>query len=280
MKVLIIGATGMLAKPVIRHLEKQGHELRLFSRTINSSEPGGKHEIVSGDLFNAADLQKAVSRCDAVHINLSKVNEYEAVRNITTAAGQKGIKLISYISGCTVSEENRWFPMIDNKFRAEQTIMNSGIPYIIVRPTWFFESLDLMVRNGKAMIIGKQPIPWRWIAADDYGRMLANAYRTPQALNRTLNIYGDRPFTMKEVLVKYCRLLYPDIKVSSAPVFLLKTIAALSGKMELKQVVSMFAYFEKVKEPGNADATNALLGKPEITFDKWLSAKKLVAQTV
>ncbi len=47
--------------------------------------------------------------------------------------------------------------MIDKKYRAEQAIIQSGIPYLIFRPTCFFESLGLMVRNGKAMVIGKHP---------------------------------------------------------------------------------------------------------------------------
>jgi nucleoside-diphosphate-sugar epimerase len=37
MKILIIGASGMLAKSVIEHLDKAGFQLRLFSRTVNQS---------------------------------------------------------------------------------------------------------------------------------------------------------------------------------------------------------------------------------------------------
>lgn len=274
MKVLIIGATGMLARPVIKQMAMQGLELRLFSRTIESDSAGNNFEIVRGDLFHPEDLQKAISGCDAIHINLSRVNEATATITIVKAAKQNGIKLISYISGCTVSEENRWFWMIDNKYQAEQAIINSGIPYLIFRPTWFFESLPLMIRNGKATLIGKQPNPYRWIAADDYGRMVAKAYQIEESKNRIFNIYGNETHYMKDLLLEYCRHLEPKInKISTAPIGLLKLIALLSRNNELKTAISLFSYFEKVKEPGNADETNDLLGKPEINFKEWLESQ-------
>jgi uncharacterized protein YbjT (DUF2867 family) len=170
--------------------------------------------------------------------------------------------------------ENRWFPMIDNKFRAEQSIISSGIPYMIFRPGWFFETLALMVRDGKAMILGKQPHPAHWVAADDFARMVTRAYQLDEAKNRIFFILGQESFTMRDLLEKYCRELHPEIrKVSHVPIGMLKVIAALTGNRELKDAASMFSYFEKVQERGNPDETNRLLGKPGITFEKWIQVK-------
>ena len=196
MKVLVIGASGLLAKPVIRHMDKAGFQLRLFSRSVNQSMYDKEFEMVQGDVFNLNDLNKAMTGCDAVHLSLSTANEALAAKIVTDSALQKGIKLISTISGCTVSEENRWFPMIENKYQAEQTIINSGIPYLIFRPTWFFESLDLMIRDGKAMLLGKQPNPSHWVATDDLARMVATAYGKPEAKNKIFFIFGTEQLLM------------------------------------------------------------------------------------
>jgi len=274
MKVLVIGASGLLAKPVIRHMDKAGFQLRLFSRSVNQSMFDKEFEMVQGDVFNLNDLNKAMTGCDAVHLSLSTANEALAAKIVTDSALQKGIKLISTISGCTVSEENRWFPMIENKYQAEQTIINSGIPYMIFRPTWFFESLDLMIRDGKAMLLGKQPNPSHWVAADDLARMVATAYRKPEAKNNIFFIFGPEQHLMKDLLEQYCKLRYPEIKkVSSVPIWMMKMIGLLTGNKQLKGVASLFAYFEKVNELGNPDETNALLGKPIITFEKWIQSK-------
>ena len=274
MKVLVIGASGLLAKPVIRHMDKAGFQLRLFSRSVNQSMFDKEFEMVQGDVFNLNDLNKAMTGCDAVHLSLSTANEALAAKIVTDSALQKGIKLISTISGCTVSEENRWFPTIENKYQAEQTIINSGIPYMIFRPTWFFESLDLMIRDGKAMLLGKQPNPSHWVAADDLARMVATAYGKPEAKNKIFFIFGPEQHLMKDLLEQYCKLRYPEIKkVSSVPIWMMKMIGLLTGNKQLKGVASLFAYFEKVNELGNPDETNALLGKPIITFENWIQSK-------
>ena len=271
MKILVIGASGLLAKPVIKQLDKDGFQLRLFSRKVNKTMFDKPFEMVQGDVLNHVDLDKALTGCDAVHISLSNLNEAFAVEAILNIAAQKEIKLISYISGCTVADENRWFPMIENKYQAEQLLINSGIPYLIFRPSWFFETLELMVRDGKAMLPGKQPYEAHWIAADDFARMVATAYKNPEVKNRIFFILGSEKFLMKDLLEKYCRHSFPEIKkVSVIPIWIIRIIAILSGNKELKNAASLFGYFEKVKEIGNPDETNDLLGKPVITFKKWI----------
>lgn len=77
--------------------------------------------MVQGDVFNLNDLEKAMNGCDAVHISLSTVNEGLATKIIVDIVKQKEIKLISSVSGCTVTEENRWFPMTE---KAQKIIDN------------------------------------------------------------------------------------------------------------------------------------------------------------
>jgi uncharacterized protein YbjT (DUF2867 family) len=275
MKILIIGASGMLAKPVIEYLDKEKFQLRLFSRTVKNSMFDKDYDILQGDVFNANDLDRAMSDCDAVHISLSNIDEAKATEAIIESAKKHQIKIISFVSGCTVSEENRWFKMIDNKYLAEQAIIKSGISYMIFRPTWFFESLDLMIRNGKASVIGKQPNPFHWVAADDFARMITTAFKKSEALNKVFYILGPEPFLMKELLEKYCSENFASIKkVSTVPIGMMKFIAMLSRNKQLKFVAEMFAYFEKVKEVCDTKETNLLLGKPEIKFDNWLLNRK------
>jgi uncharacterized protein YbjT (DUF2867 family) len=214
MKTLVIGATGMLAGPVIRQLDQAGFDLRLFSRTLNPSMFVKDYDIVQGDLCDPSDLEKAVDGCDAIHISISNTDEVKATEAILNIARQKGIRLISMVSGASVSEENRWFSFIDQKFRAEQMLMQSGIPYYIFRPTWFFESLELMVRKGKASILGQQQNPYHWVAADDFGRVVANAYLRKELENRIYYVYGPDKALMMEMLERYCEVFHPEIKMS------------------------------------------------------------------
>ena len=275
MKTLVIGASGLLAGPVIRQLDRAGFALRLFSRSVQPGMFENEYEIVNGDLFNPADLENAVEGCDAIHISISGTDELKAAEVITAMALKKGIRLISMVSGATCREENRWFEPTDKKFRAEQLLMGSGIPYLIFRPTWFYESLGLMVRNGKAMIPGEQPHPYHFVAADDFGRMVARAFGDRDTWNRTYYVYGPERHLMKDLLERYVGRLHPEIKkVSVTPIFMLRMIGILTGKPVLKEVAALFSYFQKVEEPVIPEEQLDLLGRPELTFEDWLANKQ------
>ncbi|MCU0459464.1 MAG: NAD(P)H-binding protein [Bacteroidales bacterium] len=274
-KVLVIGASGLLAGPVIRKLDEKGFELRLFSRSVNPSMFVNDYDITKGDVFNPADLEKAMEGCDAVHISVSTSDDVRAVAAILEMAKKKGIRFVSLISGCTVSEENRWFKFIDDKMKIEQMVMKSGLSWFIFRPTWFFESLGMFVRNGKASVLGKLREPYHWVAAGDMGKMVAEAYSTAGAENRVYFVYGPERYTMKEMLEKYCKALHPEIKsVGETPLLPLKIIAFFTGNRKLKFAASLFSYFEKVKEPEVPEKELAILGRPATEFDKWVSSKE------
>ena len=273
-KVLIIGASGLLAGPVIRKLDEKGYDLRLFSRSVKPSMFVNDYDIAQGDVFNPADLEKAVSGCDAVHISLASADDVKAVANIIEVSKKNGVRRISLVSGCTVTENNRWFKFTDDKFRTEQMIMQSGIPYYIFRPTWFFESLGMFVRNGKASVLGNITERYHWVAAEDLGTMVANAYSTTGAENKVYFVYGPQRYTMKEMLEKYCRALHPEIKtVGETPLLPLKVIAFLTRNSQLKFAVSLFSYFEKVHEPEVPEADLAVLGRPATDFDSWVRSR-------
>ena len=97
MKILVIGASGLLAGPVIRKLDEKGYDLRLFSRSVKPSMFVNDYDIAQGDVFHPADLEKAVSGCDAVHISLASADDVKAVANILEVSKKNGIRRISLV---------------------------------------------------------------------------------------------------------------------------------------------------------------------------------------
>lgn len=249
MKVLVIGGTSQVAQPVITELSEKGHQIKLFSRHINQSSLAQHFEVSRGDVFNNDDLKAAISGCDAIHISISKVDEALAVENILKEAAKNEIKLISYVSGCTVCEENRWFNFIDSKFRAEQLIIKSGITCKIFKPGWFFESLEPMIRNNKATVIGKKLPGFHWLSGYDFGKLVAQEYENPEDSSVQYAL-GPKKYNMKELLTEYCQKFHPEIKkVSTISTGLLRLIGKLFNKTEIVFVAGIFRYFELTKEP-------------------------------
>lgn len=272
MKILIIGATGRIAKETIRALSKSGNTLRLFSRNIDKVDYP-HHEVIAGDVLNLTDLENAVKGCDAIHVTISTPDEVLAMQIIVAVAKKESVKRISYVSGATVTQKNSWFDMVGKKYKTEQVLKSSGIPYMIFRPTWFMESLPIMIQNGKANVMGKQPNKLRWISSKDFGSQLSNAYAMEETINKEFYSYGPERLTLNEALEHYIKVKHPDIKkVSNAPFGLLKFIGWITGNKELKNIIPMFEYFEKTQEEGDPKMTDGLLGKPKTTLKEWLAS--------
>lgn len=273
-KILVIGATGLLGAPVARCLKADGFQVRALTRDEAKARQAfdDSFEIVAADPLNVARLEEVLEGCQGVHINLPNEVEQQVAEQIAQIAAGKGVQRITYISGATVREENRWFPMADRKFRAEAAIRESGVAYTIFKPTWFMDALPLFVQNGRATIFGKQPHPYHWLAAADYARMVSAAYRTEAAAGKAFYIHGPDAMQMNDALTLYVAATHPEIqKVSNMPFWMAKSMAAMLRNPELKAVVGMMAYFEKVGEEGDPAEANRILGTPQITLKEWMT---------
>lgn len=283
-RILVVGATGMLGKPVAEQLQADGFIVRVLSRSAEKGRQlfGAGYEVVAGDVENPASLTTALQDCQGVHINIKggpKPADYERLehqgtRAVVKAAKTAGVQQITYLSSYTSSEKNLLSAESYAKFYAEQAIQQSGIPYVIFRATWFMESLPLYIQGQQAMLIGQQPHPLHWLAAQDYARMVSRSYQTPTVLNKILYIYGPQAFTMRQALENYCQQVRPDVKISTMPIWLFKLLAYVTFNKEWKSVASLMAYYDKFGEEGSPAEANHLLGQPTTTLTTWFAQQK------
>jgi len=276
-RILVIGGTGMLGKPVAAHLKQSGYDVRLMVRDMKKAAArfGDGFEIVEGDIADLKSLEKSMDGCYGVHINLSGELEQTGVENVSAAAARLELQRITYISGTSVAEENTWVPVMKRKFFAEKAIRESGVPYSIFCPAWFMEILHKYVRENRAFVFGKQPNPYHFIAADDYARMVATSYGLDEAINKRFIIHGPEGILFHEAVNLYCDVLHPEIKqVSTMPYWLATVISRVKGSAEMKIVSDFMAAFEKIGELGDPSEANNILGAPEITLSDWLQQKK------
>lgn len=135
--------------------------------------------------------------------------------------------------------------------------------------------LPRFVNQGRASVLGKQPHPYHWVAADDIAGIVSTAYGFGEAANQRLIVHGPEAISMHEALRRYCAVFHPDIKdVSSMPFWLVKLLAIVTGNQELKGAGELMSYFEKVGEGRNLSEANGVLGAPPMTLDIWLERKK------
>ncbi len=275
--ILVIGGTGMLGQPVARRLKEAGFGVRILTRDSAKARKlfDASFEVVAGDPLDGDGLEPALAGCQGVHISLPSEVELEVAEKVAQAASRRGVERLSYISGATVAEANRYFPMVDRKFRVEQALRESGVPTTIFCPTWVMEGLALFVRQGQASVLGQQPTPYHWVAADDCAQMVAEAYSQSDAANKRYFVFGPEAITMREALRRYCAVFHPEVKsVGTMPFWLVSVLAALMRDRGLKAAGEMMAYFEKAGEGVYAGAPQPPLAAPATTLEGWMKKRK------
>jgi uncharacterized protein YbjT (DUF2867 family) len=283
--ILVVGATGMLGEPVARQLHEDGYRVRLLARNPDKAKRlfGDVYEIVPGDVEKPATLEAPLTGCFGVHINLAggpsresydRV-EFQGTANVARVASRVGVKRLTYLSGASIREDRTWFYYAQAKFQAETAVRACGIAHTIFRASWFMESLPLFVMGKRAFLIGKQRAPLHWVAAGDYARIVSKSYRTAQAENKTLYIYGPETFAMNEALRLYCSIVRPGMAVWNSPVWLVSLLAKLSGDAKLQDGARLMGYFQGVTEDCDPTETNRILGPPTTTLRQWCEEQRL-----
>lgn len=271
--ILVLGGTGMLGAPVARRLQADGFAVRLLARSADKVRAilGEGFEVIEGDVADLALLEQAMTGCEGVHISVGGAVDQLSAENVASLAPKAGIRRITYLSGSTVAEQNRWFPMVAQKLQAEKAIRECAVPYTIFCPTWPLEQLPRFVQGGRASVIGQLP-PYHWFAARDLAMMVSRAYQREEAAGKRLYVHGPEAITMKDALGRFCQRFHPEIgEVMVLPVDAARSIAQSTGNNMLKYAAELMAYFEQAGELGDPMEANQLLGAPETTLDEWLA---------
>jgi len=168
MLAFVTGATGFLGSHVARVLSEQGAELRLLVRPTSNLKnlEGLKAETATGDLRDAASLEKAMAGCDTVfHVAADYRlwvrdpaemyhSNVDGTRAILEAARRNGVRRVVYTSSVATigftsdgkpADEDSPVALADmighykrSKFMAEQIALEagrSGLQVVTVNPT-------------------------------------------------------------------------------------------------------------------------------------------------
>lgn len=282
--IAVLGATGMLGRPVAERLAADGARVRVLSRDPTRARAmlGDGFDYAVGEVRAPDTLEHALGGCRGVHINLrgttlAGIDEVEAqgVGAVARAAAAAGVERITYLSGAGLEAGDRSLPYVRAKQAAEAAIQASGAPFTILRATHFMESLDLFVRGKAAELMGPQPNRYHYLAASDYARHVTRAYREPAAANTALTLLGPAPFTMREALQLYVRIARPDLRLRETPLAVVRVIARLTGNPQLRLATALFGAFRELPETGDRAQADALLGPAPTTLAAWCEARAL-----
>jgi uncharacterized protein YbjT (DUF2867 family) len=195
MKVAVIGASGLIGTKVVGLLARDGHEVVAASRSSGV------------DVLTGQGIAEAVSGANAL-VDVTNSPSFEpgpvmefftkSSANLLTAAKAAGVE--NYVALSIVGVDGLpESPYLRAKVAQEKLIVDSGLPYSIVRATQFSEFTDAItasltvgdeVRVPDALI---QPI-----SADDVSATVARV-AVGKPLNDVVNIGGPDKISFEEM---------------------------------------------------------------------------------
>jgi uncharacterized protein YbjT (DUF2867 family) len=235
-KVFLTGATGFVGKNILRRLIAEGHAVRALVREPQKAR-SAQHEaadLVAGDVVEGTGLDQGMQGCDAV-IHLVGIimekgkNTFERVhhlgtRNVVEAAKRTGIKRFVQMSAVGVRADGV-AAYQTTKWKGEEEVRQSGIPFCILRPSLIFGLGDGFVTQMMATMRSAplfRPVPgdgtprFRPIAIEDVTTCFLRALTTEAATNQTIEIGGADELTLNDVLAEIARcagVRKPDVHI-------------------------------------------------------------------
>ncbi len=203
--VLVTGATGKQGGAVSRALLAKGHRVRGLTR--NPGSPAARAlaehgvELVSGDFSQPDSLIAAIKGADAV---FAMSTPFEAGMDAETrqgiafvdAAAQAGVGHFVYTSVAS-ADQATGIPHFDSKFKVEQHLTASSLPWTIIAPVYFMENLFLpQTIDGLRSGVYATPLPvdvkLQQIAVADIGAFGAHVIDSrDDFLSRRIDIASD-----------------------------------------------------------------------------------------
>ncbi len=219
--ILVTGGTGFIGRNLVKSLVDSGEQVRILLKPSNESPKFPKGiavEVAISSLTDTQGIRAALKGITQVyHLagaerrgtagDLNNV-DVEGTKTLVDAARQSKLERIYFLSHHGATRASA-YPVMKAKAIAENWIINSGIPYTIIRTgavfgpgDQFTEPLYRLIRlfPGFIFIPGQgenllQPI---WI--DDLIQSLRLLQQDPKTINRIFSLGGMEALTYRRIL--------------------------------------------------------------------------------
>jgi len=225
-KVMVTGATGQTGSLVVQKLRDRTDEFEVISFVRSEvkakDQLGSLADVVVGDVTDRASIDRAIANCDALVILSSSAPvmkgppqpgqrpefefppeaypediDYNGHKNLIDAAAATGVNHIVHVGSMGGTNENHYLNTMGNgniliwKRRAEQYLIDSGIPYTIVRAGGLIDEpgsrREIIVGKDDSFFIPEGNMPHKLPRAD-VAEVVVQALLEPNAQNKAFDV--------------------------------------------------------------------------------------------
>ncbi|MBQ9700769.1 MAG: SDR family oxidoreductase [Lachnospiraceae bacterium] len=265
MKVVLAGAYGNLGADIFKSLLAEGHEVIAADMIERNLGITGCYTFKKIDVTNPDTLKGLCDGADVVitTVGLTKTSatttnyeiDYQGNLNILNEAKAAGVKNFAYISVIKADKAPK-VPMLHAKYLFEEQLKQSGLNWVIYRPTGYFYDIvkvfKPMVEKGEVTLLGKKPVHANVISTEDFADFIVEHMCDDKKM---YDIGGKETYSYEEIANLCFAAAGKEPVIKRAPAFLF----------------DMLAFINKFKKNGK----EAIL-----RFSKWTLTEEMVGDTI
>jgi uncharacterized protein YbjT (DUF2867 family) len=220
--IAVAGASGFVGGAIAAELDRRGRSIVALTRTASGSHPDlpetwrtvvfdvtrdgqplptGLAGMVIAVTFRGYPMENPRRRETFAEVDAG------GTERLVAAAQAAGVGRLVYISGAGAAPDapRHWFRA---KWRSEEAVRGSGIPWTIIRPTWLYgpgdAALNRFLTLGRWLPFVPMPGDGRSRVAPvyigDLAVLVADALDSAQAIDQVFELGGPQTLTLDEVV--------------------------------------------------------------------------------
>lgn len=286
MKILLAGAFGNLGSDILRELCRTEHDIIAADAVIRIPSDLDASRFTTKQI-DVTVPDSLVGLCDGVDVVITTVGltkastrftnydiDYQGNLNLLQEAKKAGVKQFDYIS-VIHADKGDGVPMVHSKYMLEQELIQSGLRYVIYRPTGYFYDIAKvfmpMIEAGKVQLLKVTPEPsCNIVDTADFAEFIVSSMCDDRKL---YSVGGKETYTYRQVAEMFFRANQKEPNIKTVPAF----------------TMSLLAKLPKIKKSGRRDVilfskftlTNDCVGDTVIgskSFREYIESKEYVAK--
>jgi uncharacterized protein YbjT (DUF2867 family) len=249
MRILVVGGTGKVGRPLVKALLERGVDVRVLTRAPDPAKAPPEAEQVAGDMLRPESLPPAFEGIDRCYL-LTPLAEDEVGlgANAVEAARAAGVERIVFQSVLRAAEAPG-IPHFASKVEILDRIRETGIPWAVVSPASFYQN-DVVLRD---LILGPgiyaNPIGSKGVNrvdVRDVADVAASALLDEGNASRDIPVVGPDTWTGPAIAAEYSDILGRRVRYSGDD--LEAWSVAASGHMPgwlLRNLRAMFEHIQR-----------------------------------
>ena len=278
--VLVTGASGQVGKHLLQAMSAKGIGSRAWIHSKRNKEAvlaAGAKEVYIGDLNLREDAVEAINGIDTVYFicNTANPHEDEIGAHLIETAKERGN--ITFIYHSVMHSLLSDMPHHKRKQAVEKTLVDSGIPYIIIQPAVFMQMLTPAIQsiNNAGPFVQKfytsDQTKMSYVDMKDYAEAAVEMIASGGYTYGTYEFCSEGAYSrtdMENILSDLTGRKITSAFISDAD--FLATTHKTSDSYEGQTLLTMFRHYNESSFCGNAFTLTQILGRNPVTIREYL----------